>query len=319
MKDIQKYEIWEEGEYTYPYAYGFVPNIHAYLHEDDKVRPVMLVTPGGGYRFVCSAEGESVALTFYEMGYQVFVLTYTTNCTWRGTLGMQPLKDISRAVRYIRKHADAFHVDSENLFVCGFSAGGHLCGSLAVHHGLVQETNPLYEGISNKPKAAILSYPVISSGKYRHEDSFVALLGAERREEESELWSLEKHVSKDTAPCFVWTTAEDTLVPVQNSFLFVEAMKEQGIRCGFHYFSYGDHGLSAANEIWAKGIYEPGYTYEQLDAVSEHDKEGRKLIATYLSWLYRYGVDSKELIGPREVHEEAKVWTKLADSFLKRL
>ena len=38
--------IWENGEYDFPYTFGFVPKIHAFLHEDDRVRPAMLVIPG---------------------------------------------------------------------------------------------------------------------------------------------------------------------------------------------------------------------------------------------------------------------------------
>ena len=73
------YKIWEEKEYTYAGAFGFVPNIHTYLHEDEKKRPCMLVVPGGGYCVVSPTEGEIVAKRFYEAGYQAVVLTYTTD------------------------------------------------------------------------------------------------------------------------------------------------------------------------------------------------------------------------------------------------
>ena len=66
----ESYKIWEPGEYSYDHAFGFVPNITSYIHEDDIKRPCILVVPGGGYCVVSPSEGELVALKFYEKGYQ---------------------------------------------------------------------------------------------------------------------------------------------------------------------------------------------------------------------------------------------------------
>ena len=102
----ESYKIWEPGEYSYDHAFGFVPNITSYIHEDDVKRPCILVVPGGAYCVVAPSEGELVARKFYEKGYQTFVLTYTVNFLKSVPLKLQPLKDISRAVRYIRKNAE---------------------------------------------------------------------------------------------------------------------------------------------------------------------------------------------------------------------
>ena len=131
MMETKRYNIWEEGEYSYPMACGFVPNLMSYLHEDrEETRACVLVVPGGGYAVVSPTEGEIVAKRFYEKGYQTFVLTYTTNLLGNEPLRLQPLQDVSRAVRYLRKHAEQFGIDAKKLVLCGFSAGAHLCGSL---------------------------------------------------------------------------------------------------------------------------------------------------------------------------------------------
>ena len=85
--------LWENGEYSYPLACGFVPNLVSYIHEDEKIRPCMIIVPGGGYRFVSQREGEIVARTFYDKGYNTFVLTYTTDLTMTEPLKEQPMKD----------------------------------------------------------------------------------------------------------------------------------------------------------------------------------------------------------------------------------
>lgn len=203
------YPIWEPEEYFYEHAFGFIPNVRSYLHEDHVERSCILVVPGGGYRVVSPTEGELVARKFYEKGYQAFVLTYTVNYLETAPLKRRPLQDISRAVRYIRSRAEEFAVTKNELAVCGFSAGGHLCASLCVHYGDVWDASEKYGKISNRPDAAILSYPVITSGKKAHRGSFLALLGADAKPEELEYMSLERHVTEQTPPCFLWATATD--------------------------------------------------------------------------------------------------------------
>ena len=160
--------IWEEEEYAYPAAYGFIPFIVSYIHEDDKIRPAMVVAPGGAYRYASPYEGNLPALEFYRAGYNVFVLVYTVNHLdeLEAPLGRQPLRDISRAVRIIRARAAQWNIDPLKVAVCGFSAGGHLCASLCVHFEDIEDPNPEYEEISNRPDAAVLCYPVIIAGKY---------------------------------------------------------------------------------------------------------------------------------------------------------
>ena len=90
MKRFEE-KIWNEGEYTYKAAYGFVPNIHAYLHDDDEKRDCMIVLPGGGYCMCVPPEANIPAMEFFSRGMNVFVLTYTTDITFSVPLKKQPL------------------------------------------------------------------------------------------------------------------------------------------------------------------------------------------------------------------------------------
>ena len=94
--------LYQGSEYSYPCAGTFVPNLIPYQHEDETARPAVVVVPGGGYALVSPSEGEMVAKRFFDAGYQAFVLTYTTNMFRLKPLETQPLRDISRAVRYLR-------------------------------------------------------------------------------------------------------------------------------------------------------------------------------------------------------------------------
>lgn len=268
-------DIWAEGEYDYPAAYGFVPNIRSYIHPDEEKRDCMLLIPGGGYCMVVPHEGELPAEDFYDRGMNVFVLSYTTDITMSVPLRDQPLRDVSRAVRFIRKNAARYNMDGKRLIACGFSAGGHVCGSLAVHYGDVKDDNPLYSDVSNRPDGVILSYPVITSGEFAHRDSFIALLGRDATEEELEYHSLEKQVSPDTPPCFLWQTEEDGLVPVENSYLFAEALRRNKVPFAHYVFPAGFHGLSTASDTYFSDWSGGDYTMEQCMKAVHAVKDGK--------------------------------------------
>ena len=268
--------IWEDGEYTYAAAYGFVPNVRGFLHEeDDTARDAMLVVPGGGYCMLAAHEGEPVARTFYEQGMNVFVLTYTTDITMSVPLKDQPLRDIARAIRFLRKNAGEYRIAGKKLAVCGFSAGAHVVGSVTVHWDDVKEKNPKYVCYSARPDASILSYPVITAGPYTHEYSIQALLGTNPTEEEIEYYSLEKNVTQHTPPCLLWQTATDTVVPVENSYLFAQALRANGVTFAHYVFPSGFHGLGVGKGMGCPGWTDGSYVMEQVNNAVAAVKAGK--------------------------------------------
>ena len=280
----------------------------------------MVVVPGGGYEYLSASEGELVALEFYRRGYQAVVCTYTTNLATTIPVGDQAMQDLSRSVRLIRKNAEQWHVNADQIVVCGFSAGGHLCASLCTHY--VDIADPAYEGISNRPDAAILAYPVITSGKYAHRESFLSLLGREAKAEMLDYFSLEKHVTSMTPPCFLWQTMHDAIVPIQNSQLFAEACRLHGVPYAHHVFSTGEHGISLANDEWAAGAYNGHYVEEQCAILTKLVRQGV---------LCRPGRDMHELdrfdmeeakisVKQQETSfPEAAIWPTLADQWIQSI
>ncbi len=321
------YMIWEDGEYQYAGAFGFTPNIHAYLHEDNQPRPAMMIVPGGGYRVVSPTEGEIVAKRFYEAGYQSFVLTYTTNLISIAPLKLQPLRDLSRAVRFVRANREEFGLTEDGeMYICGFSAGAHLTGTLAVHWQDVEDSNAKYQVVSNRPTGVILSYPVVTAGKKAHRDSFVALCGENATEEELWYFSLEKQVSDQTPPIFLWQTVSDEVVSVENSMLMAAALQEAGISFEYHLFPRGAHGLSLSNEEWETGDLGYPYTMEQtcnlLNAVKSGalplPEEAKQQLLDAFAYMEPDNYDPNS---PRPASgvaiREVAVWPDLAISWMK--
>lgn len=324
----KKIELWEKKEYQYQESYGFIPFLVSYIHEENtEIRPCMIIVPGGGYCMVSPSEAEIVAMKFYEKGWNTFVCTYSTNFLKKTPLKNQPMRDLSRAIRVIRKNAAEFRIRPDQVAVCGFSAGAHLCGSVCVHFDDIADEKEIYQNISNRPDAAVLSYPVITTGEYAHQDSFIALLGADASEAELEYMSLEKQVSSQTPPCFIWQTATDDLVPVQNSFLFAQACKKEGIAFAYHVFSDGKHGLSLANEDRALGRFWKPYTLSQIDAiVSFFEKSNISIPEELEAFLYlteeKIKRSNSEGVKVRfdnmNPNKEVEVWSDLADTWLKK-
>jgi acetyl esterase/lipase len=234
---------------------------------------------------------------------------------------MQPMQDLMRAIRYIRKHAEELHVEKDKIMLCGFSAGAHACGSVAVHWQKFEESETgEYASVSAKPNAVILSYPVITSGDCAHRGSFTALLGADASEEELEYMSLEKQVTEDMPPCFLWQTVTDELVPVQNSFLFAQALQKKQIPYAFHAFSKGKHGLSLADEAWANEEFGEPYTLEQTFVLGQAVNDGTfsvpeevKQALNEMAKMFT-GQTKRE---KEQVNEEVKDWPELADEWIR--
>lgn len=325
--------IWKDGEYTYAAAYGFTPNIHAYLHKDSELRPCMIVVPGGGYCMVVGSEGEIVARDFFEMGMNVFVLTYTTDITMSVPLKKQPMSDISRAIRYVRANSERFHIDAGKLAISGFSAGGHVCASIATHYQDIEDPDAKLNAISNRPDTVIVGYPVITSGEFTHIYSIQALLGYEPTKEELDYYSCEKQVHPEMPPCFIWQTVEDNLVPVENSMMFAESCRKAGVPYAYYAFPRGPHGLSVPFQKMGQiGLGEP-YTMEQVNnavqAVKEHkginvsDKRRTELMMQFFG---NPEGEKKEEEAPKRPpmmdipsFDDVAMWQSLAKVWLKYL
>ncbi len=208
-----------------------------------RVRPMVLVVPGGGYSFTSDREAEPIAIQYLAAGFQAAVIRYSVSPS-RFPVALYQL---AGAVKYLKDNAEVFHIDPKKIVINGFSAGAHLCGCLGTmwNEDFLKDAFHV-SGDVLRPAGMILGYPVITSGKFAHEGSFRNLLG-DRYEAEKEKFSLENRVTGDTIPAFLWHTTEDNAVPVENSILFYSALHAAGIPVEMHIFPKGSHGLALAN------------------------------------------------------------------------
>ncbi len=227
------------------------PTLDCYLlspnDETDPLRkhPSILVLPGGAYRYTSAREAEPIALNYLSMGFNAFVLNYSV----APEVYPNALIEASASICLMREKTDEWFVDVDRIAVIGFSAGGHLAASVSTLWNDKDVTEKLnIKKRENRPDAVILSYPVITSDpKYSHAGSINSLAGADASEELIQKLSLEKQVTEETPPTFIWHTANDNCVPVMNSLLFAEALSEKKVPFELHIFPDGSHGLSNCN------------------------------------------------------------------------
>jgi acetyl esterase/lipase len=242
-------KLWESGA---PGALGSedkdVPTLTPYLPDVTSASgAAMVICPGGGYGGLAAHEGNDYALWLNQNGVTCFVLKYRLGPA--GYRHPRMLEDAARAVRLVRARATEWSVDPKRIGIMGSSAGGHLASTLLTHFdaGKPDAEDPI-ERHSSRPDLGILCYAVITMGPYTHQGSKRNLLGDAPSEELVKLLSNELQVTAETPPTFLWHTAADTAVPVENSLNFAAALRKAGVPFALHIYERGRHGIGLTDK-----------------------------------------------------------------------
>lgn len=220
------------------------------MGRQDEKRPSMVVCPGGGYHFCSEREAEPIALKFLDMGFNVFVLYYSVAPNRYPT----QLIEVAALFDFINKNAEKFNCDTDRIGIIGFSAGGHL----AAHYSNLWDDDIIKSRFvgTYRPAASVLCYPVIST-RNAHRGSFENLIGHfPETEDEINRFSCEKLVGKQTPPTFLFHTAPDSYVPVENSLYYAEALSLSKIPFELHIYPFGEHGVSTADNMTCNDVNE---------------------------------------------------------------
>ena len=193
--------------------------------------PALLILPGGGYHMCSDREAEPIALAYAAQGYHAFVLRYTVGALTNGVANVwpAPLWDAEEAMTLIRQRAQEWRVKPDRIAAIGFSAGGHLCSALGTMSAIRPDALLLGYPCTLESMNPILAFPVPSSVEA---------------------------VTADTPPTFLFSTADDAVVPIENSLAFLSALAKNGVSFESHIFKSGRHGLSVSIPITGNGLPE---------------------------------------------------------------
>ncbi len=206
----------------------------------------ILIIPGGGYGWVVvDKEGHEGARHFAGQGYSVYVLRYRLpHHGWQAGR-LAPLQDAQRAIRLIRAQAGRDGINPDRILVMGFSAGGHLAGSLAAQAGL--ELHAPVDGIDTlpaRPDALALLYPVVTmQAPFAHRRSRDNRLGPEPTAEAIRAASLDQTVQPGHPPTLLVHATDDRSVPVDHALLLYQALRAAAVPATLHVFERGGHGF----------------------------------------------------------------------------
>ena len=222
------------------------PTLTAFLPPADKANgTAVVICPGGGYGgLAISYEGMDVGAWMAKRGVAGFVLKYRV-APYKHPI---PLQDAQRALRTVRARAKEYGVDPNRIGIMGFSAGGHLASTAATHFddGKPEADDPV-ERVGCRPDFAILAYPVITlKPPFAHMGSRKNLLGDKPDDKLVESLCNDEQVTDRTPPTFLFHTADDNVVPVENSVLFFEALQKAKVPAELHVYRHGRHGVGLA-------------------------------------------------------------------------
>lgn len=221
-----------------------------FLIKDKKNAPCVLISPGGGYeRVAFHSEGLPVAKALNEEGYNVFVLNYRVAPNYYPI----PQMDLVRGIKFVRANHEKLNINPDDLTIMGFSAGGHLCGSVAAIYDKIPDDTHRYDHISARPDKVCLCYPVSSFVNDAHEGSISNHLGPESEEKLRKELSVESMLTKDYPPTYLWACTDDPIVNVNHTINLEKVMEDLGIPHRMRLFLSGGHGIGLGEGTLAKG------------------------------------------------------------------
>lgn len=234
---------------------GDVPELMFTKVKSEHPTAAVVILPGGGYHgHAIDHEGHQFADWFGNLGVTSAICTYRLRGKGNDGKGYghpAPMMDAQRAIQTLRSRAKELNIDPDRIGIIGFSAGGHLCSTAATHFAEVdKDSEDPIERVSSRPDFSILCYPVIAFDKpHTHKGSQRNLIGSDPSKEMIELLSNERQVTDQTPPTFLFHTAADRAVPVQNSIDYFVACQQHGVAAELHVFPEGRHGIGLGKDV----------------------------------------------------------------------
>jgi len=219
------------------------PVIESYLPPPEERNGIgLIILPGGGYRALAAHEGKGYAEYFAQAGICCFVVQYRLGSDGHRHPAM--IEDALAALHTIRSRATEWGIHAHKIGIMGSSAGGHLTAHALVAH------KHYATAVSLRADFALLCYPVIMmSGEFAHEGCRTNLLGESPADALLRQVAVDKLVTAETPPCFLWHTVEDASVPVENSLIFANQLRHHNVPFELHIYPKGRHGLGLNTEL----------------------------------------------------------------------
>lgn len=202
------------------------PTLTLYRAKSNPSGTAVVVFPGGGYHILAmDLEGTEVCEWLNSIHITCALLKYRVPDSGPYPKSAAALQDAQRAMGMVRTHAAEWGIDPHRIGVLGFSAGGHLAGTLSTHFDRrVYDRIDAADDASCRPDFTALVYPAyLSKG-------------------ENDL-AIEPEIkaNEHTPPAFI-VQAEDDHSYVASSIAYFEALRQAKVPAELHLYAGGGHG-----------------------------------------------------------------------------
>ena len=194
--------------------------------------PAMVFFFGGGWVRGTIDQFKPHAKYFSQRGLICFLVDYRVK-ERQQTRPFESLKDAKSAIRFIREHADEFHIDASKIVASGGSAGGHLAAATALIEDYNEKTDN--RAISCIPNALVLFNPVIDNGPGGY--------GYDRIGDAYKSFSPLHNIKKGAPPTIFFLGTKDALIPVETAKYYQKVMEKVGSRCELRLYEGVGHGF----------------------------------------------------------------------------
>ncbi|WP_200871187.1 alpha/beta hydrolase [Saccharicrinis fermentans] len=199
---------------------------------DDHKTVAMIFFFGGGWNSGSIRQLEPQAKYFAQRGITCFLVDYRVKKRQK-TSPFESLKDAKSAIRYVKKHADDFGIDSARVIAAGASAGGHLAAATAMIEGYDECSDDL--SVSCVPDALVLFNPVIDNGPGGY--------GYERIGDHYKDFSPLHNIKKGAPPTILFFGTKDRFVPVETAKYYQKVMQKVNSICELYIYEGQEHGF----------------------------------------------------------------------------
>lgn len=190
--------------------------LHVFVYDSpknckDQKRPAMAFFHGGGWAYGNPNEFEVACNRYAKKNLVCFTFQYRLSMTNNGNVPhpdislIECVKDTRSAIRWIRKNADVYNINSHQIIACGQSAGGQLALGTALFSSINDESDDLT--ISSIPDAFVLY-----SSNVNTIEAWADMLMGDRHEQ---IWSVSPFHNLKTGmpPAIAFHGTADRMVP----------------------------------------------------------------------------------------------------------
>lgn len=225
---------------------------------------VAVISGGWVSRYRDLEAGKLFAAELLRRGYTVFAVLHGSQPKFNI---LEAVEDMHKAIRFIRHNARSYHIDPNRIGITGASAGCHLSLMMAVEGGDGNpKANDPVDRESSKVEAVAGFFPPTDffnyGGEGRSAEPLVKVgpfapafdfrerdltnvwqpVSEEKRKEILKRLSPVYHVTSHTPPTLLIHGDLDFLVPLQQSKIMIEKLKENKVPCELIVHKGGSHG-----------------------------------------------------------------------------